>query len=400
MADFKRLPGESDLMFHKRIIYGKLVDGSLADEDFSELAPLLYGREYSSDSARKMAYGSLRTLQLMDKQAESGITSEDILNELELKKIELKKEQQKFYDQRSALTKLIRDRSRQEELNEIITSAIQSGGLPALEVSATFMAEHPDSGTDLLASLNDIHYGADIDNYWNRYDSTICAMMMQRYLNRVIEIGQTHRSQRCVVWANGDLISGAIHHSIAVTNKENVIEQITGVSELIAQFLASLSGHFAEVQFVSVAGNHSRIDTKDRALKDERLDDLVEWYLRARLSGFGNIAFDAYEKVDSTMYLLDIRGLTYAGVHGDYDESASKIQTLQTMAKRPIYAVLSGHLHHCKIDEVQGIKTIMAGSFIGMDDYCVQKRIFGDPEQMVCVCDNTGIVCSYCIKLK
>ena len=53
------------------------------------------------------------------------------------------------------------------------------------------------------------------------------------------------------------------------------------------------------------------------------------------------------------------------------------------MARTPLYAVLSGHLHHNKIDEVQGVKTIMAGSFLGMDDYCVQKRIYGKAEQML-----------------
>ena len=99
------------------------------------------------------------------------------------------------------------------------------------------------------------------------------------------------------------------------------------------------------------------------------------------------------------MYLIDVRGKTYCGVHGDFDGSASKIQALQTMARKPLYAVLSGHLHHCKTDDVQGIRTIMAGSFLGMDDYCVQKRIYGRPEQMVCVCDETGVRCSYNVGL-
>ena len=104
-------------------------------------------------------------------------------------------------------------------------------------------------------------------------------------------------------------------------------------------------------------------------------------------------------KIDSTMYLINIRGKMYCGVHGDFDGSAGKVQTLQTMARVPLYAVLSGHLHHNKIDEVQGVKTVMAGSFLGMDDYCVQKRIFGKAEQLVCVCDTDGIRCSYGIPL-
>ena len=248
-------------------------------------------------------------------------------------------------------------------------------------------------------SLNDIHYGANVDNYWNKYNSDICRDMMRRYLDRIIEIGELHNSENCIVWENGDAISGNIHHSIAVTNKENVIEQVVGVSELIAEFLAELSKHFTTVQFVSVSGNHSRIDIKDRALKDERLDDLVEWYLSARLQNFENVIIGAGDKVDSTMYLIDVRGKTYCGIHGDYDGSAAKVQALQTMARRPLYAVLSGHLHHCRMDEVQGIKTVMAGSFLGMDDFCVSKRIYGRPEQMICICDGSGIRCSYNIDL-
>ena len=171
------------------------------------------------------------------------------------------------------------------------------------------------------------------------------------------------------------------------------------MSELIAEFLAELSKHFNKVTFVSVAGNHSRLDTKDNSPLGERLDDLIDWYLSARLQNFDNIVIGGNEKIDSTMYLLDIRGKTYCGVHGDFDGSPSKIAALQTMAQRPLYAILLGHLHHNMVDEVQGVKTVMAGSFLGMDDFCIQKRIYGRPEQMVCVCDDTGIVCHYDIPL-
>lgn len=398
MDDLSKRPDETDLEHHKRLIYGKLVDGTLVDEDYSELAPYVYGKEYSTDVARRMMYGSKRTLELMDKGIERSITADDILSEFDEKKIALQKEKQKLSDQRVALNKLIRERARQEELNEILIDAVANGDLPRLDyapsTSSVMMLDN-----DILVSLNDIHYGADVNNYWNKYNSDICRDMMKRYLDHIIKIGQLHNSENCIVWENGDAISGNIHNSIAVTNKENVIEQIVGVSELISEFLAELSKHFVTVQFVSVSGNHSRIDIKDRALKDERLDDLIEWYLMARLQNFDNIIIGVGEKVDSTMYLIDIRGKTYCGIHGDYDGSATKIQALQAMARRPLYAVLSGHLHHCRMDEVQGIKTVMAGSFLGMDDFCVSKRIYGRPEQLICICDVSGIRCSYNIDL-
>lgn len=399
MNNLTRRENETDFEYHKRLVYGKLVDGTLADKDYSELAPYVYGKEYSSDVARRMMYGSRRTMELMDSESYKTITDKRVLNELEEKLIRVQKETQKFYDQRTALKKIVREQARDEELNEIITNAVLCGQLPELEYSNRD-GYYQSTDNDLLVSLNDVHYGAHVDNYWNTYNSEICKRMLCKYLDRIIEIGKIHNSENCIVWANGDLINGNIHHSIAVSNKENVIEQIIGVSELISEFLAELSKHFATVQFISVAGNHSRIDIKERALKDERLDDLVEWYLQARLQSFKNVIIGNGEKIDSTMYLIDIRGNTYCGVHGDYDGSAAKIQSLQTMAGKKLYAILSGHLHHCKIDNVQGVKTVMAGSFLGMDDYCVTKRIFGEPEQMVCVCDAHGIRCYYNIKLK
>lgn len=392
--DLSRRSGESELDYQRRIVYGKLVDKTLADYDYSELAELIYGQAYSSDFARRLMYGSLKTLEVMDR--ESVVASSSQVQDIDAKILELKKERQRFFDQRNAFNKVVRERSRQEELNDIIVRAVQSGELPSLEY-----VQHPviTSDNDLLVSLNDIHYGANIDNAWNKYNTDVCREMMRNYLDRIVAVGELHKSENCICWMNGDAISGNIHFQIAVTNKENVIEQVMGVSELISEFLAELSAHFKTVTFVSVAGNHSRLNpNKDASLTAERMDDLIEWYIKARLQNFSNILFD-YNKVDSTMYTIDIRGKTYCGIHGDYDGSDAKIQGLQTLVGRPVHAVLLGHLHHNKVDTVQGIKTVMAGSFQGMDDFCVQKRIFGKPEQMICVCDKDGIVCHYDIAL-
>lgn len=398
IVNLERKQDESRLAYHKRLVYGKLVDKTLSDIDYTELSELIYGQPYSSDVARRMLYGSRRTLELMDEERTCGISDNSILSELDEKMIEIRKERQKFYDQRNAFNKLVRDRSRQEELNEIIYDAIRNGDLPRLEYTQNLIES---SGNDLLVSLNDLHYGAVHSNYWGEYNSDICRDMLKKYLDKIIHISEIHGSENCIIWENGDVISGNIHRSIQVTNKENVIEQVMGASELIAEFIAELSKHFKVVKFVSVSGNHSRIEqNKENALVDERLDDIIEWYLKARLQNFDNVIIGSGDRIDSTIYVVNIRGLNYAGVHGDFDTSASKVQSLQTMIGKPLYAVLSGHMHHNKVDEVQGIKTVMAGSFLGMDSYCVQKRIFGRPEQMVCVCDENGIVCNYDIPLQ
>lgn len=399
--DLERRPGESPAAYHKRLVYGKLIDKTLADYDYAELAIPLYGKEYSSDNTRRMMYGSCKTLQLFEDEQIGAVSNPELLSELEASRIELQKERMRFYDQRTAYNKILRCRARQEELNEIIVSAIERGDLVELPAPRVWS----ESGVcniwanDVVASLTDIHFGACVNNHWNKYDPDICAEMLSNYAAEIINIGKVHSSHNCYIWANGDMISGNIHKSIAVTNKENVIQQIKGVAELISQFLVRLGEEFETVTFLSVAGNHSRIDDKDKAMKDERLDDLVSWWLEARLANYDYIKIDACEKIDTTMYAVNIRGKKYCGVHGDYDNSDTKIQTLNTMAGGDVYAVLTGHLHHNKIDTVSGIKVVMGGSFLGMDDLCIQRRIYGKQEQIVLICDEDGIRCVYDVPL-
>lgn len=401
MQRLERRNNESELDYHKRIVYGKLDDKTLGDLDYSELAPFAYGKNYSSDVARRMFYGSYKTLKLLEnesiREAESS-GDKEMISKIDLKIFEFKKERQKLSDYTATLNRLLRIRSRQEELNDIIKNAINnSENLPPL-TAADNASNSFDGNNDLLISLNDIHYGAGIDNYWRVYNPDVCREMFSEYLGKIRKIAETHKSENCIVWANGDLISGNIHKNITVTNKETVINQVKGVSELISEFLVQLSGIFKYVRFWSVAGNHSRIDKKEDALPDERLDDLVGWYLKGRLENNSNIIIEDCQ-IDPTMYVGNIRGKIYCGVHGDFDSSPTGFQVLQQMVKEPIYCVLLGHLHHNKEDTVQGIRTVMAGSFLGMDNYCISKRIVGVPQQKVCVCTEDGILCSYDVNL-
>lgn len=255
------------------IVIGKLVDRTI-DDDYAELSERLFGDGncFNSSEVRKRMYGMKAIIEAIERDGGATIQDTDALSALDSKRIELLKERQKFFDQRNAFNKLIRERSRQEELNEILVDAVKSGNLPQLEYEPCHIQP---SDNDLLVSLNDIHYGANVDNHWNTYNSDICREMMCHYLDRIIAIAETHGSENCIVWSNGDAISGNIHQSIAITNKENVIEQIKGVSELIAEFVAELSKHFSTVTFVSVAGNHSRITPNKDDLGYEGINNIL-----------------------------------------------------------------------------------------------------------------------------
>ena len=388
--------GESDLQYHRRLVYGKLVDKTLADVDYSELSESVYGQKYTSDECRKRMYGSKATLDIISGTEITASTPNDIVGQI----AELKIERQKLFDQRVAFNKSIREVARQQELSEIIERAVNSGNLkPVVAKNATVDIEWSDC--DMLVSLNDIHYGAVVDNHWRKYNSDIAVEMASNYCDKVLEIAKVHKPRNCYIYNAGDSVSGSIHRSIQVSNRENVIEQICGVSELISDFVCELAPYFEHVYYVGVAGNHSRIEAnKKDALVSERLDNMIGWYVESRTKSLDNVTVLSDALIDDTMFMINVRGKTYVGVHGDFDNSAHSVQNLKAMCDDDnLYGVLSGHMHHNKIESVAGCKSIMAGSFLGMDEYCVSRRLVGNPEQLICICDESGIRCSYDIDL-
>lgn len=390
--DIQKRDNETQSEYMKRLTNGILVDKTISTTEYENLSEPLFGEgnNYNSSEVRKRCYGIKAYIEALEKDEVNNISDDKILKEYELKRIEVEKGTQKFFDQRTSYKKLVRDNTREDENYDIIKRIMSEGNLPKLEYVYKTI-EHTDN--DLLVSLNDIHFGADISNAWNTYNSDIFKTRLTEYINQILEVKNLHNSENCYVCANGDLISGIIHPSILASNKENIIEQIMGVSECISQFLGELSKHFNNVVFTVVAGNHSRLGNKDDSLKNERMDYLVPWYAKARLQNVDNISFT--KNIDSTMSIIDIRNKKYLQIHGDYDSGKSAKQACALMAGKDIYAICCGHLHHSSMDYVDGTKIIMAGSFLGMDDYCISKRIIGIPQQLICVCDVSGVKCLY-----
>jgi len=390
--EHQRRSNESDFDYIIRLVEGKL--NGTYDIDYVELFKLAFNVELAADECRKRFYGLKMILPYLDREKVKNISSSEILSEIEMKKIAFEKEKQRFFDQRTSYKKLIRDDARWDELKDIVSYSINN----LQPYKREFLYEIQKSDNDLLVGLNDLHFGIELENFWNKYNPEIAKQRLEKYLSEIIHIKELYGSENCYVCGNGDLISGLIHYNIVLANRENVVEQIMGVSELISWFLSELSSHFNKVYFSVVAGNHSRLSvSKDNSPKNERLDDLVPFYIKARLQNLTNVnVID--NKIDNTMSLINIKGLNYLGVHGDYD-SLNGILKLVEMLPEKIYGIFIGHLHHNRTDFVQGFKILMSGSLMGVDDYCIEKRIFGKPQQLVCICDDKGVRCSYDIIL-
>ena len=190
---YKQLENEDNYEYGLRLIEIK-VEQNPSDLEWSDIVDLL-GLDVHYDSLRKAAnvtpYSGYHVMKYFKQKATQDLGSA-YLDEIEQKMLEFKKERQRFFDQRNALNKVVRDLARKDENSDIFERAITSGVIPRLDYVPCVIEP---SGNDLLVSLNDLHFGACVDNYWNYYNSDVCVQLLNEYLDRIFEIAALHGAE-------------------------------------------------------------------------------------------------------------------------------------------------------------------------------------------------------------
>ena len=389
---YQRLPSETDEELIFRICKDKDEIGSW--NDVADVLNQLTGKNYGESKYRK-DYSSF--LKIFNANRSALGSTEDQIEQIDEKIRELEAEKIRFRDERNAWSKQNYLSARVDQKLDYLADRLLENS--RFEFPAVKALSKPGE-KDLLVILSDFHIGATFNNSFGYYDSDVAKERLAKLLAEIIQIAERHKCQNCYVSLQGDIISGNIHKSIQVTNRENVIDQVKIASDLITNFCYILCQHFECVNFHSVSGNHTRIDRKEDAIHNERLDDLVAWTVSLRLNNVTNFAYrpNYYDTGISQIY---IRGNEYVGVHGDYDSyTTNGVSKLCMMLGHIPYAVIYGHLHTCSVSESNGVKMIRGGSLCGSgDSFTVEKRLSGKPAQMVCVCDDDGIEAYYPVEL-
>lgn len=332
------------------------------------------------------------------KASKNSCSDEDeYLKKIRLEKQEIQKEKRKLFDERLDINKRLREESRLETTIEKFEDMLTGIG------SERYIAYSPvvnKSTDDMIVCLSDLHIGATFYGFDGVYDSRIAKERLNNYLAEIIEIQKIHKTENCVCVLLGDLISGCIHKTISVTNKENVIEQVKLACEYISDFVYELGKHFSKVELRGVSGNHSRLEEKEDALLGERLDTLIMWFVKSMLKNIPNITVED-ENIDDTLSTFLVRDKLYYAVHGDFDgKSTNAVAKLVLWSKNTPYCILCGHKHYPAMDDVSGIKVVQSGSIAGSgDEYTRQKRLTGEPSQTILVVNEKGIRCHYPIVL-
>lgn len=398
----KRLDNENEEQFLWRL--GQAKDSGTLDLSWDEIADIM-NKEFRCDKSEYRNEASYRKpYQQAKRFYENGTFSEYLdssyIDELRETKHEIRKEKQKLFDERAALNKTLRENARVEEDLSRLESLIKTNGKETLPNIYNYF-ENAESDNDLLIALSDFHLGTTTDNYFGAYDSSIAKNRLAQYLNKILKIKELNNSENAYVLLLGDLLNGEIHFTSQLENRENLTEQVQKAAELISAFVYELSKHFKSVYVNGVAGNHSRTSFKDQVLRGNRLDNLIPWYMKAKLEHVDNIQFIDDNNYDPTIGCCEVRGKEYLLVHGDFDSfSESGVSKLVMMLGFKPEAIFYGHLHRCSYDDITGVKIVRSGSFSGTsDDYTVSKRLSGRPSQMVCVVTENGINACYPVEL-
>ena len=393
LDNLRKRPDEQELAFIWRV--GKMKDDGIIDMTWGELTPILNKQlrdpdEEWSESAYRKKYALIKNAY---EQIFSGYQDDDYLQELTLQKQEIKKEKRKLYDERLDLNKRLREEARLETTIDCIKQSLSN-------IAHNYFSDnHKDfipmtSDNKMVICLSDLHIGADFKNIDGEYNPDIAKERLQQYLYEIKDIQGRNGCCECIVAILGDCISGSIHRTISVTNKEDVIEQVKIASMLISDFINSLSHWFNNVTVYSVGGNHSRIEKKvEDALLSERLDNLIPWFVEKMMEYKDNVNVISHT-FDDTLGIFNVGEKLYFIQHGDYSPiTDAAIGKLVLWAKQTPYCILTGHLHYPAMTEVSGIKVVQSGSLCGSgDEFTRQKRLTGKPSQTVVVTKSDGSI--------
>lgn len=370
----------------------------IIDIDWQEIVNK-YNLDIHFDTLRKATQtifgGAFVSEYFKSKQASK--VDDTYLKEIKAEKQEIRKEKQKLFDERTALNKVLREQGRRESMFDVVARAIEEYQPTKFDYVPSTIE---DSDCDLIIHLTDVHCGVDIKSEFNTFNFEILKDRLINYLNEINEIRKTYNAQNAYVILGGDMIQGLIHTNARIEAKENVVNQIMKVSDLVSDFVYELSKMFQYVEVHTTAGNHSRLTpNKEETTRGENFDLLIPFACKKALSNILNVCFkDNILECDIASF--EVRGHMVYATHGDKDTVKNVVYHMTKFARKvglplPDICYL-GHRHTNGLTTVDDVKVIQSGCVDGMDSFAINQRLVGTAEQTVTVVSKNKRIKALC----
>ena len=368
-------------------------------EDISYNIFLEKGENYSVDSIRKRAY-VIRNNERLNQVNDDVISNNSKEVDVEVDPTasilnEMIQERYKIADERVNVNAMYRRMSREETIKEIAHDFAST--MAAKAPFSDIQVMHPESEKEAILCISDVHYGLEVDSAFNKYDTGVAEKRLKTLLEKTIENLIKEKVSSITVVNLGDLIAGRIHSTIRLNSRIDVITQTMEISEILAQFLYTLS-KVVSVKYVSTSDNHSRIEPKKAdSLELESLIRITDWYLKERCADYVKFIPNAFGSDIATFGVKDFK---VVATHGDKDKPSNVIQNMRLLTGINYDLCLLAHRHHFSADEICGTIMVANGCVCGTDQFAQDLRLHSKPSQnLIIVSEDNPVECIYKINL-
>ena len=384
MSEYLKRTEESITAYWIRL-YKNRKNYGLTFAEAGQLMNEVSGTEWNEAKWRREMEGYLKVTEYLEEENPTG-ADENSLNDIEEQKIELQKQQIRMRDQKRLMNTKLRELARLEHLeNHLIETIeeIEPVKIPKAKVKS-------ESDKEAMVVISDEHVGMVINSQFNTYNIEIAKQRLQKLKDETMTKVKKEDIKKLYIAHLGDGTHGAIHTTARIESEENNIQQIITLCGMLESFIEDFLQEGIEVQFCSVAGNHTRSlpNKKDSLGTAENFERLLTVFLGKSFNQFEN-----YTQVDDEegLILLDIKGKKICLAHGDLDKGAGVATKLNNMLNTNIDYLFTGHVHNFFIKEHGNTIQYGVGSLCGLDSYAISGRFSGRPSQLYLTFNNDGI---------
>lgn len=393
--EFKILEGETRERYIYRI-YSDKIKNQMINKECADIINTELGANFQESYLRGIytnyAKGYEDCLESVAKD-----NGQDMLNELEEKRLELEKEKIRFQDQKREYRNYLRADARFEHL----VSTMKAEILQLNEIKPLRILNVPEKYDNIHAVMinSDWHTGIKEKNYWNEISVEILRDRVEKLQNKVIRYCKQNKVSTLHLEILGDMINGIIHLGTRISNEEDVISQTMICAEILADMIRNLAENIYEIKIYSVTGNHGRCvaNAKD-SIDTENFERMIPWYLKSRLNNVANIEFCG-NVYDDNIIVYDFLNETIFAVHGHEDRVGTVINDLSNMLKIFPTEIHMGHYHSYYEKEEHDMVVTVNGTASGVDKYAKHIRKTNKPLQTLMIYNSEGRECTYKIKL-
>lgn len=365
MNEFKRFDNEDENAYIWRICDNKESIGTW--QDVCDILNKELNHEYNESWYRKM-YQSFVTL---FKVVKDKYFDDEHSKYLDEKILAMQKERQKLNATKIEYSRDIRQQSRFELFYENIKNTIQT-----LEVPQFIDRLAPKTNKEYILTIADIHCGAKFISENNEYSYDICRERFETLLSEVIEFVKEKELNHINILELGDSIQGILRLNDLKINESSVVEATVIVSQLISNFLNSLSKYCNIDYYHCPTSNHSQmrnLNSKASELASEDIEYIICNYIKDTLSNNDKITIHTnfgkeYIEIDNNVYNI-------ISMHGHKIKNINTALSDLSQLKRTFYDIVFLAHYHGGSERIVGenitcdAEVIVCPSFIGSDPY-------------------------------